>query len=74
MNLLKMISINMEKYMAFTIGKLLIIDSFQILDRLVGNMDIEKLIFTKEHFGNHVDLMKRKGVYPYEYMNCFDRF
>lgn len=64
--------------MAFTIGKLLIIDSFQFmssrLDRFVGNMEIEKLILTKENFGNHVDLTKGKGVYPYEYMSCFGRF
>ena len=24
--------------------------------------------------GNHFDLVRRKGVYPYEYMDSFDRF
>ena len=71
---------NMEKYMAFMLGNhLTFIDSFQFmsssLDKLVSNLPRELLKYTSQKFkGKELDLMARKGVYPYDYMDCFDKF
>ena len=74
------ISNNMEKYMAFMLGThLTFIDSFQFmsssLEKLVSNLPREAFKYTTQKFkGNKLDLMVRKGVYPYEYMDSFDKF
>ena len=72
---------NAEKYMAFYIGKhLSFIDSFAFmsksLDKLVGNLEDRDFIYTKDYFTDPVqfNLMKRKGVYPYDYMDSFSKF
>ena len=71
---------NMEKYMAFMLGNhLTFIDSFQFmsssLDKLVSNLPRESLKYTSKEFKvRKLDLMARKGVYPYDYMNSFDKF
>ena len=71
---------NMEKYMAFMLGNhLTFIDSFQFmnssLDKLVSNLRDETFKYTKEAFQNELfQLTKQKGVYPYDYMNSFDKF
>ena len=71
---------NMEKYMAFMLGNhLTFIDSFQFmsssLDKLVSNLPAEALKYTGERFKNEkLSLMTRKGVYPYDYMDSFDKF
>ena len=71
---------NMEKYMAFMLGShLTFIDSFQFmnssLEKLVSNLPRESLKYTSQKFkGKKLDLMARKGVYPYDYMDCFDKF
>ena len=71
---------NMEKYMAFMLGNhLTFIDSFQFmsssLEKLVSNLPKESLKYTSQKFkGKELDLMARKGVYPYDYMDCFDKF
>ena len=71
---------NMEKYMAFMLGRhLTFIDSFQFmtssLEKLVGNIPRESLKYTCQQFkGKKLDLMVRKGVYPYDYMDSFDKF
>ena len=71
---------NMEKYMAFMLGDhLTFIDSFQFmsssLDRLVSNLPKNALKYTGQSFsGEQLDLVSRKGVYPYDYMDSFDRF
>ena len=71
---------NMEKYMAFMLGKHLnFIDSFQFmsssLDKLVGDLPTEALKYTSEQFKTEkLSLMTRKGVYPYDYMDSFDKF
>ena len=71
---------NMEKYMAFMLGNhLTFIDSFQFmsssLEKLVSNLPRESLKYTSQKFkGKKLDLMARKGVYPYDYMDCFDKF
>ena len=71
---------NMEKYMAFMLGKhLKFIDSFQFmsasLDKRVSNLPKEDLKYTSEEFtGDKLSLMSQKGVYPYDYMDCFEEF
>ena len=71
---------NMEKYMAFMLGNhLTFLDSFQFmsssLDKLVSNLPIESFKYTSKEFKDEeFNLMVRKGVYPYDYMDSFDKF
>ena len=71
---------NMEKYMTFMLGNhLTFIDSFQFmsssLEKLVSNLPRESLKYTSQKFkGKKLDLMARKGVYAYDYMNSSDKF
>ena len=71
---------NMERYMAFTLGKhLKFIDSFQFMsssiDKLASNLRKEDLIYTSKAFrGDELDLMTKKGVYPYDFMDDFEKF
>ena len=71
---------NMEKYMAFFLGKhLKFIDSFQFmsssLESLVKNIPPCDMKYTLQEFQNEkLELMKRKGVYPYDYIDHFDKF
>ena len=71
---------NMEKYMAFMLGDdLTFIDSFQFmsssLDKLVSNLPKETFNYTLEEFvGKKFNLMSQKGVYPYDFMDCFEKF
>ena len=70
---------NMQKYMAFFIGpNLSFLDSFQFmsssLSNLAKNLPDDAFKYTKAHFGDSVSLMTQKGVYPYDYMDSFDRF
>ena len=78
---INVIAQNAEKYMAFYIGKhLSFIDSFAFmsrsLDKLAGNLEDKDFIYTKDYFTDPVqfNLMKRKGVYPYDYMDSFSKF
>ena len=54
------------------------LDSFKFmassLESLVGNLGLEKLIQTRKEFGERVELLSRKGVYPYDYMNGIKTF
>ena len=72
---------NSEKYIAFYIGKHLeFVDSFSFmsssLDKLSSNLRDEDFIYTSEYFNlnNQFQLMKKKGVYPYDYMDSFSKF
>ena len=71
---------NMEKYMAFMLGDhLVFLDSFQFmsssLDKLVSNLPKDDLKYTSKAFkGRRLELMTRKGVYPYDYMDSFEKF
>ena len=71
---------NMEKYMAFMLGNhLVFLDSFQFmsssLDNLIKNLPDEAFKYTKQEFKKEqFNLMKQKGIYPYDYMDSFDRF
>ena len=37
------------------------------LDNLVGTLDAEDFLHTREAFPNSLDLMKQKGVFPYDW-------
>ena len=54
------------------------LDSFKFmassLESLVGNLGLEKLIQTKKEFGTRFELISRKGIYPYDYMNGIKKF
>ena len=54
------------------------LDSFKFmassLDSLAGNLDLSKFIQTKKEFGEKYELMTKKGIYPYDYMNGFEKF
>ena len=71
---------NMEKYMAFMLGNhLTFIDSFQFmsssLDKLVSNLPAEALKYTNKRFQKEkFNLMTRKGIYPYDFMDSFEKF
>ena len=77
---INVIPCNMEKYMAFMLGRYLVfIDSFQFmsssLSNLVNNLPAEAFKYTGEVFqGEQLSLMTKKGVYPYDYMNSFEKF
>ena len=45
------------------------------LDKLVKNLVYKDFKYLVEEFGfENLELLKQKGVYPYDYMNCFKRF
>ena len=74
------IASNAEKYITFKIGKhLKFIDSYQFMASPLANLakalPAEKYVYTSEAFsGEKLDLMKAKGVYPYDYMDSFQKF
>ena len=44
------------------------------LDKLVKNLSDEDFKYLVEEFGfKKLELLKRKGAYPYEYMNSFEK-
>ena len=72
---------NMEKYMAFMLGRhLSFLDSFQFisssLDKLVSNLPDDAFKFTSQMFkkDKKLKLMKKKGIYPYDYIDGFEKF
>lgn len=71
---------NMQKYVSFSIGSLRFIDSYQFLntslENLVQNLPKEKFYILKKYFPDSKDwqLLLRKGVYPYSYMDSWQKF
>lgn len=69
---------NSEKFISFSIGSLRFLDSLQFLnaslEKLAENLEKEKFYLTRSIFDDKTDLMLRKGIYPYEYMDSFSRF
>ena len=71
---------NMEKYMTFMLGNYLaFIDSLQFMNQSLSNvaknLPEEAFKHTKQVFkDDKFKLMKQKGVYPYDYMDSFEKF
>lgn len=71
---------NTEKYIAFMLGKnLVFIDSFQFmpgsLENHTRNLPSDGFKYTSQLFqAEKLSLMQTKGVYPYDYMDSFQRF
>jgi hypothetical protein len=72
---------NSERYVSFSLGKLRFIDSFQFLpvslESLVDNQDGLQAfpsLLSKCNSKEEAELLLRKGVYPYDYMDSFDKF
>ena len=70
----------LEKYMSFSLnGNIVFIDSMLFLnsslDKLVKDLSDEDFLYLSEEFsGEQLELVKEKGIYPYEYMNSFKKF
>jgi hypothetical protein len=70
---------SMEKYISFSLGKLVFIDSLQFM-----NSSQSKIVKNLKNSGNllqhlnsefkHTELLTRKGTYSYDYMDSFNRF
>jgi DNA polymerase type B, organellar and viral len=74
------IASNSEKYIAFQIGLLRFIDSYQFLiaslSTLVENLKCvgsEKFVHSRRHLGKHLELVTRKQIFPYEFMDSLDK-
>jgi len=71
---------NMEKYMSFTVGQFVFMDSLQhlaaSLETLVDGLQEDQFKITREYFKNpeQFALMRQKGVYPYDYMDSLEKF
>ena len=68
----------LAKYMSFTLNKnIVFIDSMLfmnfVLDKLAKNLNDFKYL-SEEFSGEKLELVKKKGVYPYEYFNRFKKF
>ena len=64
---------NIERYMSFMLGNhLLFLDSFQLMSRSLPD---DAFKYTSKEFKNpnELEFMKIKGVYPYDYMDSFQR-
>ena len=81
----KVIPNSYEKFMSFDIGMLKFIDSFQFmassLESLVENLytkddddKYSKFNVTKTMYSEHMDLLCRKGFYPYEWFDNTAKF
>ena len=76
----------LEKYMSFTLGKnIVFLDSMLFLnsssDKLVKNLGSEDFKYLSGSFSGEckvlpekLELVKKKDVYPYEYMDSFKKF
>ena len=69
---------NAEMYISFSVGQLKFLDSFQFmaspLEKLVDATDKSDFKLTRKEFGVQTEILLRKGVYPYEYINSLERF
>lgn len=71
---------NMQKYVSFSLGNLHFLDSLQFLnaslDNLTTNLPNDKFLIL-EHFiqdEEKLNLALKKGVYPYTYMDSWEKF
>ena len=74
-----MIPQNLEKYLSLTVGQLKFLDSFQftpkcleVLSKTLDDDDFKYLV--ESYTTSHFDLVRRKSVYQYDYMDSVERF
>lgn len=79
----QVIPLNSEKYLSFQCGGLRFLDSMSFmaesLDTLSGNLadkdkKLTKRFFKKKYKGKDIDLLMRKGVYPYSWVDSTVKF
>ena len=75
---IKCIPTNTEKYISYTLGNLRFVDSVNFLlsslDKLVKGSDKFPIMQRRFPEENWQRLLLKKGIYPYEYMDSFERF
>ena len=75
---IKCIPTNAEKYISFSLGNLRFINSVNFLlsslDKLVKGRDEFPIIRKTVQDPRHQRLLLKKGIYPYEYIESFERF
>ena len=75
---IKCIPTNTEKYISFSLGNLRFIDSVNFLlsglDKLVKGIEEFPIMQRRFPEENGQRLLQKKGIYPYEYMDSFERF
>ena len=75
---IKCIPTNTEKYISFSLGNLRFVDSVNYLlsslDKLVKGSDEFPIMQRRFPEENMRRLLLKKGIYPYEYMDSFERF
>ena len=66
---------NMENFMAFSVGQLQFLDSFQFtnqgLDDLIKTLDTDDFKYTHEAYPDNEQfyLLKKKGIFPYDFFD-----
>ena len=75
---IKCIPNNTEKYISFSLGNVKFIDSINFLqsslDKLVKSTDSFPIMQRTFREEDKRRLLQKKGIYPYEYMDSFERF
>ena len=75
---IKCIPTNAERYISFSLGNLRFVDSVNFLlsslDKLVKGSDEFPIMGRMMPEENKRQLLLKKGIYPYEYMDSFERF
>ena len=77
-------SIKVDEYYSYKVGKMIdinfeirFLDSFKFLQtslaNLVSNLQPDDFYNTKREFKKNVDLLTRKGVYPYDYVSSLEK-
>ena len=70
---------SMEKFMAFSVGQLQFLDSFQFtmqsLDELVKTLNDDDFKYTREIFSTDEQfyLMRQKGIFPYDFFDNIEK-
>ena len=71
---------NKEKYLSFSVGNVRFLDSMQFmpqsLDSLVSTLHADEFKHVRKAYplDEEFDLVSKKGVYPYDFMDSFQKF
>jgi hypothetical protein len=74
---IKIVALNLERYVSFEIQHLRFIDSYQFLsaslEKLVKSLARDSFRHVRKHLGSN-DLLFAKGIFPYEWFDSFEKF